>query len=254
MRSIDFNTIVGQDPGFRNAVDSARLAAQSPFPVVLFGETGTGKEMFARAIHNAGPRDGGKYTPLNCSSIAGELLERIVSGSSKGEFNGSVGRDTLFLDEINSMSIGSQGRLLEIIRERRVKHLCSEKAIKPDLKIISSINRDPFMAISQGRLLAELFYSLGVFFIYIAPLRKRIGDLELLVDHFIGKHNGILEKEVKGLEEGVMDLFLQYHWPGNVRELEHVIEGAMNIMDKEKRIGFSNLRLNLIRCRRISPI
>ncbi|HKL01178.1 MAG TPA: sigma 54-interacting transcriptional regulator [Desulfotignum sp.] len=248
---ITFDTIIGQDPAFKDALNAARLAANTPSPVMLYGETGTGKELFARAIHNHSPRHEKKYTPVNCAAIPENLLEGILFGTSKGAFTGSINKaglfertsqGTIFLDEINSMPVGLQSKILRIIQEGKVRRVGALKEIKFDLKIISSVNQDPHISITDGSLRSDLFYRLGVVFIHIIPLRDRIADLPLLVNHFIAKHNKALGKQVREVDQQVMDIFGRYHWPGNVRELEHVIEGAMNIMGQDDQIRTTYLQ------------
>ena len=248
---ISFDTIIGEDPAFKEAIRSARLASQTPSPVMLFGETGTGKELFARAIHNHSPRSGQKFTPVNCAAIPENLLEGILFGTSKGAFTGAVNKaglfertskGTIFLDEVNSMPVGLQAKILRIVQENKVRRVGSLREIETDLKIISSINKDPRISISEGSLRSDLFYRLGVVFIHIVPLRHRLGDLEVLVEHFIAKHNGRLTKQVEAISDNVMELFRIYNWPGNVRELEHVIEGAMNVVGEGKIIRMNHLQ------------
>ena len=248
---ISFDTIIGQDPALKAALNAARMAANTPSPVMLYGETGTGKELFARAIHNHSPRHEKKYTPVNCAAIPENLLEGILFGTSKGAFTGSINKaglfertsqGTIFLDEINSMPVGLQSKILRIVQEGKVRRVGALKEIKFDLKIISSVNQDPHISIADGSLRSDLFYRLGVVFIHIVPLRDRIADLPLLVNHFIAKHNKALGKQVRGIEHQVMDIFGRYHWPGNVRELEHVIEGAMNIMGQDDQIRTTYLQ------------
>jgi arginine utilization regulatory protein len=248
---ITFDTIIGRDPAFTDALNAARMAANTPSPVMLYGETGTGKELFARAIHNHSPRHGKKYTPVNCAAIPENLLEGILFGTSKGAFTGSINKaglfertsqGTIFLDEINSMPVGLQSKILRIVQERKVRRVGALKEIKFDLKIISSVNQDPHISITGGSLRADLFYRLGVVFIHIVPLRHRLTDLPLLVAHFIAKHNKALGRQVRTIDNQVMDMFGQYQWPGNVRELEHVIEGAMNIMGQDDMIQIEHLQ------------
>lgn len=249
--AITFNRIIGKDPVFVDAINSARMAAATPSPVMLFGETGTGKELFAMAIHNHSPRSAKKYTPVNCAAIPENLLEGILFGTSKGAFTGSVNKaglfertnkGTIFLDEVNSMPVGLQSKILRSIQESKVRRVGALKEIETDLKIISSVNKDPHITIADGTLRSDLFYRLGVVFIHIVPLRERMGDLALLVNHFIEKHNVLLCKNVKKLSHEVMALFKTYHWPGNVRELEHVIEGAMNIVGTDTVIQIQHLQ------------
>ena len=252
---ITFERIIGEDPVFLDALNSARLAASTPSPVMLFGETGTGKELFARAIHNHGSRSRKKYTPVNCAAIPENLLEGILFGTSKGAFTGAVNKaglfertnkGTIFLDEINSMPVGLQSKILRSIQESKVRRVGDLREVEIDLKIISSVNRDPHVAIADGTLRSDLFYRLGVVFIHIVPLRERLGDLELLVDHFIEKHNAILYKNVKRVSDEAMELFKVYNWPGNVRELEHVIEGAMNIVGADEVIRVKYLQAHFL--------
>lgn len=248
---ITFDSIIGEDPAFRDALNAAGMAAHTPSPVMLYGETGTGKELFARAIHNHSPRSEKKYTPVNCAAIPENLLEGILFGTSKGAFTGAINKaglfertskGTIFLDEINSMPVGLQSKILRIIQERKVRRVGELKEIKFDLKIISSVNQDPHQAIVDKSLRSDLFYRLGVVFIHIVPLRSRLGDLPLLVRHFIQKHNKMLYKNVNGIEDNVMEAFQSYDWPGNVRELEHVIEGAMNIIGTSDKIAMKHLQ------------
>jgi arginine utilization regulatory protein len=249
--AITFDRIIGKDPVFVAAINSARMAAGTPSPVMLFGETGTGKELFARAIHNHSSRSAKKYTPVNCAAIPENLLEGILFGTSKGAFTGAVNKaglfertskGTIFLDEINSMPVGLQSKILRSIQESRIRRVGALKEIETDLKIISSVNKDPHIAIADQTLRSDLFYRLGVVFIHIVPLRERMEDLKLLVKHFIKKHNVLLCKNVKKISNEVMKLFKTYNWPGNVRELEHVIEGAMNLVGNDEVIQIEYLQ------------
>ncbi|HCY87256.1 MAG TPA: transcriptional regulator [Desulfobacteraceae bacterium] len=249
--AITFDSIIGEDPVFKDAIRSARMASQTPSPVMLFGETGTGKELFARAIHNHSARNNQKFTPVNCAAIPENLLEGILFGTSKGAFTGSVNKaglfertskGTIFLDEVNSMPVGLQAKILRIVQENKVRRVGALKETEIDLKIISSINRDPRITIAEGTLRSDLFYRLGVVFIHIVPLRQRLGDLDILVAHFIRKHNILLSKQVRSISDNVLELFRIYNWPGNVRELEHVIEGAMNIVGDGNTIRMNHLQ------------
>lgn len=249
--STTFEAIIGEDPAFREAIHSARLSSGTPSPVMLYGETGTGKELFARAIHNHSNRSTRMFTPVNCAAIPENLLEGILFGTSKGAFTGAVNKaglfertsnGTIFLDEINSMPVGLQAKILRIIQDSKVRRVGALKEIAFDLKIISSVNKDPHIAIADGTLRSDLFYRLGVVFIHIPPLRKRLDDLSLLVTHFIQKHNRLLHQSVQGISDNIMELFMMYNWPGNVRELEHVIEGAMNIVGGERTIRMKHLQ------------
>lgn len=236
---IFFDSIIGKDSELLQAISSAKMAANTPSPVMLYGETGTGKELFARAIHNHSARSRQKYTPVNCAAIPENLLEGILFGTSKGAFTGSVNKaglfekthgGTIFLDELNSMPVGLQSKILRVLQERKVRRVGALKETTIDVKIISSVNEDPHVAITNGTLRSDLFYRLGVVFIHIVPLSRRMGDLNILIEHFIHKHNKLMGKQVQGVSHNVLLRFKGYHWPGNVRELEHAVEGAMNIV------------------------
>lgn len=236
-----FQDIIGESRQFLECVDAAKMASRSASPVMLFGETGTGKELIAQAIHNNSARSQAPYLAINCAAIPENLLEGILFGTAIGAFTGAVDKEglferahggTLFLDEINSMGRGLQAKLLRFIQERKVRRVGSLKEIDVDLKIISSVNQNPHTAIADGSLRSDLFYRLAVVFILLPPLRERREDLPVLVAHFLKKAGAMLNKKVSAISGEVMDLFRQYAWPGNVRELEHVIEGGMNLVDK----------------------
>jgi arginine utilization regulatory protein len=245
-----FDDIIGCDPSLLTAVKSAKLAADSPSPIMIYGETGTGKELFAQAIHNRSARRNKPYVAINCAAIPENLLEGILFGTSRGAFTGatdkaglieSAGSGTLFLDEVNSMSPGLQAKLLRVLQERKVRRVGAAKEVEVDLKVISSVNILPHLAIDAGSLRADLFYRLAVVFLQIPPLRDRMGDLNPLIACFLGKTSRRLGTRASGIDIDVMDLFEQYDWPGNVRELEHVIEGAMNMLDHEETIRLNHL-------------
>lgn len=249
--AVTFEKIIGKDPAFVDAIKSARMSASTPSPVMLYGETGTGKELFARAIHNHSSRSTKNFTPVNCAAIPENLLEGILFGTSRGAFTGAVDKaglfeitsnGTIFLDEINSMPMGLQSKILRSIQESLVRRVGALKEIEIDLKIISSVNKDPNIVIAEQTLRSDLFYRLGVVFIHIVPLRERMRDLELLINHFIKKLNSRLYKNVVKISDEVMELLKLYTWPGNVRELEHVIEGAMNSVGTDEIIRVNHLQ------------
>ncbi|MFW5636366.1 MAG: sigma-54 interaction domain-containing protein [Thermodesulfobacteriota bacterium] len=249
-----FSSIIGKDPEFLRAVNTGMMAANTPSPVMLYGETGTGKELFAQSIHNFSDRKTSRYTAINCAAIPENLLEGILFGTSKGAFTGAHSKPglfekasggTLFLDELNAMPAGLQAKILRVLQEHRVRRLGSFKEIEVDLKIISSVNRQPHTAIAEGSLRPDLFYRLGVVFIPLPPLRERKTELERLIHHFIRKHGRALGKQVTGIAPEVLDIFKDYHWPGNVRELEHVIEGALNLVGQADTIELDHLRSHL---------
>jgi arginine utilization regulatory protein len=246
-----FGDIIGENPAFMRVVNTAVMSANSPSPVMLYGETGTGKELLAQSIHNHSSRSKQQYIPVNCAAIPENLLEGILFGTSKGAFTGAMNKPglferasggTLFLDEVNAMSISLQAKILRVLQEKRVRRVGALKEIDIDLKIISSVNQEPHRAIEDGTLRPDLFYRLGVVFIAIPPLREKRDDIEKLIQHFLDKHSRALGKGIPRVSEEVMVLFNRYPWPGNVRELEHVIESAMNLVQPNEVIKFNHLR------------
>ncbi len=234
-----FSDIIGKDPDLQRAIKAARLSSDSISPILIYGKTGTGKELFAQAIHNQSPRSRHPYLAINCATIPETLLEGMLFGTSAGAFTGAIDKaglferaagGTLLLDEINSMPIDLQAKLLRFLQERKVRRIGSMKEIDVDLKIISSINVAPRQAIAAGTLRTDLFYRLAVVVIHIPPLADRKGDLSLLISHFLERKNRQMGKHVIGISMGVMEFFERHDWAGNVRELEHVIEGAMNLV------------------------
>jgi len=236
-----FADLVGADETFLTCLKMARSAAGSPSPIMLLGETGTGKEMFAQAIHNYSSRRRNRYIALNCAAIPEHLLESILFGTVKGAFTGALDKPglfeqarggTLYLDEIESMPLNLQAKLLRVLQERKIRRLGSHEECEVRVKITSSLNCEPIQAIQAGLLRRDLFYRLGVVFIEIPPLRNRLSDLDALVRHFLYKHNLDLNTRVQRIAPEIMELFRDYRWPGNIRELEHIIEAALNIVDE----------------------
>lgn len=247
----DFDAIVGCNVEFLRVVNTAKMAAATPSPVMLHGETGTGKELFAQAIHNRSENRKGRYTAVNCAAIPENLLEGILFGTTRGAFTGARDKiglfeqangGTLFLDELNAMANRLQAKILRVVQERKVRRLGSLQERPIDLKIISSVNQEPHVAIAENALRPDLFYRLGVVFIPIPPLRKRKEDIVLLARYFLAKHSRELNRNVTDISDGVLALFNRYDWPGNVRELEHVIEGAINLVVSSRTIERRHLQ------------
>jgi arginine utilization regulatory protein len=245
-----FSDIIGDDEKFLQSVKMARLAADSPSPVMLFGETGTGKEMFAQSIHNHGPRHAGRFIGINCAAIPENLLEGLLFGTTKGAFTGAVNKPgifeqahggTLFLDEVDSMPLNLQTKLLRFLQERKIRRIGGSTDIRIDVKIISSVSNNPQQALQDGQIRMDLFYRLAVVFIAIPPLRQLKNGVENLTRHFIYKYNLVLGKSVLGVAEDVIELFRRYQWPGNVRELEHMIEGTLNVIQSDDIIRMHHL-------------
>ena len=241
---------VGANPAFQRAVELAVDCAATPFPVLISGETGTGKEMLAKLVHRASPRRRGPCLTLNCSAIPGQLLEGLLFGTVKGSYTGAVDRPGLFeeagggclyLDEIDSMPLDLQPKLLRAIQEMRISRVGSARETNLDLKIISSISTSPQAALSEGHLRADLFYRLAAVVITVPPLRERLDDLELLTNHFICKYNNLLGKSALKPTPELLAALSGYGWPGNVRELEHFITGALSLVKDENLVGLEHV-------------
>ena len=238
-----FQSIIGQNEKFNQAIEYATKAAASSASVLIYGETGTGKELVAQSIHSGSKRANKAFIAQNCAAIPESLLEGILFGTSKGGFTGAIDRPgifeeahggTIFLDELNSMGLQLQSKLLRVLQEGTVRRVGGIKDIPIDIKIIGSINEDPYEAIEFERLRQDLFYRINVFSVALPPLRERIDDIEILSNWFIKKYNKRLHKKVEMIDPTVLRAFERYKWPGNVRELENTIEGAMNIVENER--------------------
>lgn len=233
-----FSDIIGESESLSLAKKIGKKASNTSSSVLIFGETGTGKELFAQSIHNEGIRKRSTFIAQNCAAIPESLLEGILFGTEKGGFTGAVEREgifeqanggTLMLDEINSMSLPLQAKLLRVLQEGYIRRIGGVKDIPVDVRIIATTNEDPLESISKGTIRKDLYYRLNVVYIPIPPLRERKEDIELLCQHFIDKYNPLLNKDIKTLSKDVINEFKNYSWPGNIRELENFIEGAMNM-------------------------
>jgi arginine utilization regulatory protein len=248
---VRFENIIGKNPVFREAVDVAKVAAMGPSPVMLVGETGAGKDLFAKAIHDYGSRAARPFMAINCSAIPEGLLEGILFGTTKGAFTGAMEKEglfeyasggTVFLDEINSMPLALQAKLLRVIQDHRVRRLGGLTEKEVDLRIISASNINPLQAMEDKRLRADLYYRLGVIQVTIPPLRDRPEDIPPLIDHFINKVSGRLGKNIAGVSAQVLDSLMKRPWPGNVRELEHALESALNFVSDGEQLTLRHLK------------
>ncbi|MFE8702408.1 sigma-54 interaction domain-containing protein [Cytobacillus sp. FJAT-54145] len=245
-----FDSIIGLSEEIREVVEASKRATRTSSSVLIIGETGTGKELFAQSIHNGSNRSAMPFISQNCAALPDSLIEGLLFGTKKGAFTGSVERPglfeqahggTLLLDEINSLNPALQAKLLRAIQEKTVRRVGDTKDRSIDVRIIATINEDPIDAISEGRLRKDLYYRLGVVSLFIPPLRDRRIDIRSLVQFFIDKYNHLFGMNVSEIDEDILEMFMQYDWPGNVRELEHIIEGAMNLMDQEDTLQYSHL-------------
>ena len=239
------NDIVSASKKVNDLKSIISMVANTDSVIMICGETGTGKEMFAQSVHTSGARASKPFISQNCAAIPNTLLEGILFGTTKGSFTGAEDKaglfelangGTLFLDEINSMDLGMQAKILKVIEEKIVRRIGSDNTISLDVKSISATNKNPLQCVKDKILREDLFYRLSTVLLDIPPLRERIVDIPLLVNYFIEQNNNRMNKNVSGVNRDVMEMFLNYQWPGNVRELKNVIEGAFNV------IGSSEIR------------
>lgn len=237
-----FNDIITADLELIKNIQVAKQAAKTDSNILIIGETGTGKEMFAQSIHNYSMRRDGPFLAINCAAIPESLLEGLLFGTTKGAFTGATDKaglfeeadgGTVFLDEINSMSMFLQSKLLRVLEERTVTRLGSNKIIRVNARIISSCNENPMQAIQENNFRSDLFYRLAVVYIVIPCLRKRKDDIEVLTKYFIELYNKQFDKQVIDISAEVRTFFKTYSWPGNVRQFRHLLESAINIIDRE---------------------
>jgi arginine utilization regulatory protein len=245
-----FESIIGSSDKIQEVIEASKRATRTNSSILIIGETGTGKELFAQSIHNGSNRMSKPLISQNCAALPDSLIEGILFGTKKGAFTGAVERPglfeqadggTLLLDEINSMNPTLQAKLLRVIQEKTFRRIGDTKDREVDVRIIATINEDPIDAISKGRLRKDLFYRLSVVSIFIPPLKERKQDVEDLVQFFIDKYNHLFAMNVKSVSSEVWSMLLEYEWPGNVRELEHIIEGSMNLMEHEEILTYSFL-------------
>lgn len=235
-----FDDIVGNSSAILNIKTKALRAAEGDSTILLTGESGTGKELFAQAIHMASLRRSGPFIRVNCAGIPENLLESELFGYEYGSFTGArkegkpgkfelAHNGTIFLDEVGDMSIGMQAKLLRVIQENEFERVGGTVTYEVDVRIIAATNKDLWKMVKGGQFREDLYYRLDVVNLAIPPLRERLGDIPLLVGHFIPQIQKRTNSSVKGVTPEVLNLFLHYDWPGNVRELINVLEGTMNL-------------------------
>ena len=235
-----FDNVIGQCQKLRDAVALAKRVAPQDSPILLVGETGTGKEIFAQSIHRASSRRSGKFLAINCAAVPETLIESLLFGTRRGSFTGSEDKPgyfeeasggTLFLDELNSMSLAMQSKILRVIQEKTFRRVGGSKDLKLDVRIVSSCNEDPFKAISENTFRRDLFYRLSTVMIELPPLREHLEDLEELIRYRLEATAYQFVHAITRIEPEVYTLLRAYHWPGNVRELFHVLDYAQNVTD-----------------------
>lgn len=235
-----FKDIIGNSSELNEEILKSKRASISNSSVLIYGETGCGKELFAQSIHYEGVRRDKPFIAINCAAIPSALLEGMLFGTVKGSFTGAENkrglfeeahRGTILLDEINSMEPYLQSKLLRVLQDGYIRPLGSNKIIDVDVRIIATINEEADKLIEEGKLRKDFYYRLSVIKINIPPLRERREDIKELCQYFLKYYNRILFKNVSEISEDVMKGFMNYDWPGNVRELKNSIESAMNMVD-----------------------
>lgn len=234
--------IITCDPYMNGLKEKIRKVSRRDSSVLIQGNTGTGKELVAQALHYLSARSTGPFISQNCSAIPENLLESTLFGTEKGSFTGAVTNQglfeiadggTLFLDEINSMSPALQSKILTAVETKTVRRLGGHKDIRINIRIIGAINENPFEAIEGGRLRSDLFYRLNVVNFTLRDLKDRPADIPYLTDYYVGYYNEKFKMKLKGLSRDAADLFAHHSWPGNIRELRNIIEGAFNVAETD---------------------
>jgi transcriptional regulator with GAF, ATPase, and Fis domain len=245
-----FGSLVGQSASMRRVFELTSKLALSDATVLISGESGTGKELVARTIHALSPRASQPFVPVNCAAIPEELLESELFGHVRGAFTGAInarlGRfqlaneGTLFLDEIGDMSPKLQVKLLRVLQEREFEPVGSDKPVRVDVRVVAATNRDLLLEVKERRFREDLFYRLNVLPIHLPPLRERIGDIPLLVAHFLAWHSQKKGRTVERIEHKALEQLEMYGWPGNVREVENLIERLV-ILNEDGVIRYRDL-------------
>ena len=229
--------IIGSSPEFQNTIKLVRLVAPTNSTVLILGETGTGKELIAKAIHSHSLRKCKPMVTVNCTTLPANLIESELFGHEKGSFTGAFQRrigkfeqahnSTLFLDEISELQLELQSKLLRVLQEREIERIGCRHTIKVDVRLIAASNRNLEKEVEEGRFRADLYYRLNVIPVNLQPLRDRREDIPLLVAHFIRKLADMQNKKITSISDDCLRRLMTYQWPGNIRELGHVIERSI---------------------------
>lgn len=249
----EFEDIVGDSEAIRKAINISKKAAKSDATVLIYGETGTGKELISQSIHYGSKRANNPFIAQNCAALPESLLEGILFGTVKGGFTGAIDRPglfeqankgTLLLDEINSMPIQLQAKLLRVLQEGYVRRVGGTKDIPVDVRVIATTNENPMDILEKGKIRKDLYYRLNVIYVQIPPLRERGNDIVLLSNKFIDKYNKKLKKSVKAISLQGVKILRNHYWQGNVRELENTIYSSMSMMEDEKILTEDMININ----------
>jgi len=242
-QALMFEEIVGVSPALRAVLSRVSKVAPTDSTVLLTGETGTGKELIARAIHKRSPRSSRAFVSVNCAAIPASLIASELFGHERGAFTGATQRrlgrfelaeeGTIFLDEVGELPAETQITLLHVLQEREFERVGGNQSIRANARVIAATNRDLEAAIAEGTFRSDLFYRLNVFPIEIPPLRERKEDIPLLVEYFIDRFARKAGKSIRGMTKKTLNLFLSYPWPGNIRELQNVVERSVIVCETE---------------------
>lgn len=244
-----FQEMIGTSAAIQKTLNKVRQVAPLDTTVLIVGETGTGKELIARAVHNLSKRNEQAFITVNCAALPIQLIESELFGHEKGSFTGAYERKigkfeiadkgTIFLDEIGELPLEVQAKLLRVLQEKEFERVGGKGTVYSDIRIVAATNRDLEKEVAQGKFRADLFFRLNVFPIELPPLRERREDIPLLVKHFMGKYSKKIGKEIQSIKKNDLDLLKQHDWQGNIRELEHVIERAI-IISQGNNLDFDN--------------
>ncbi|KRF65687.1 hypothetical protein ASG99_18190 [Bacillus sp. Soil768D1] len=263
--SYTFDHIMGKSPALMEVKVQARIAAKSDSNVLILGESGTGKELFAHSIHNESRRAMGVFVKVNCAAIPAELLESELFGYEEGSFTGAkkggkagkfeaANGGTIFLDEIGELPLHMQVKLLRVLQEKEIERVGSTGSVQIDVRVIAATNRNLEEMVSKGEFRLDLYYRLKVMQIHVPSLRKRLEDVEILVNYFVEKYQNLMKKRVQGMSDQALRQLRLYKWPGNIRELENIIERALNIVEEEEMIDSKHLPEEITGHKELVPI
>jgi formate hydrogenlyase transcriptional activator len=252
---MNFAQIIGKSAALHRVLKPVETVAPTDSTVLIYGETGTGKELIARAIHDLSPRRSKPFVKLNCAAIPTGLLESELFGHEKGAFTGAIAQrigrfevangGTIFLDEIGEIPLELQTKLLRVLQEREFERLGSSRTLRTDARLIAATNRDLEEMVREQKFRSDLFFRLNVFPVHVPPLREREGDIPLLVGHFAQQFSRRMNKAIETIPSTTMDALCRYHWPGNIRELQNVIERAVILStDSTLNVDVADLKIS----------
>ena len=252
---MNFAQIIGKSAALHRVLKPVETVAPTDSTVLIYGETGTGKELIARAIHDLSPRRSKPFVKLNCAAIPTGLLESELFGHEKGAFTGAIAQrigrfevangGTIFLDEIGEIPLELQTKLLRVLQEREFERLGSSRTLRTDARLIAATNRDLEEMVSEQKFRSDLFFRLNVFPVHVPPLREREGDIPLLVGHFAQQFSRRMNKVIETIPSATMEALCRYHWPGNIRELQNVIERAVILStDSTLNVDVADLKIS----------